>query len=271
MLTSPFHDTFRQYEKVPLVSSMNPIPAMTPQQQQLTDTKTSGLGMYRRLAVGGASTIQFVLYEVLQTLFSNLPGLLGFGARAVLYPSIFKKCGKRPAIGRGVLLRIPQQTSLGSGVLVDDGASLDVRGDDASITLEDRVSIGRLTTIAAKGGHITIKKGANIGSYCRIATQSRVEIGESVLIGAYCYVGPGNHTGGGEDAPLISQPMDIKGGVSIGDHAWLGARVTVLDGVKIGRHAVVGAHSFVKDDVPDFAVVVGTPARIVANRKVEGA
>lgn len=246
---------------------MSVTPAMTPQQKELTDTKRSGVSAYRRLAVGRGSTLHFAFYEIAQLLLSNLPGLLGFASRAVVYPLLFKKCGRRPALGRGVLVRIPQQISLGDGVLIDDGASLDVRGDDASITIKDRVSIGRLTTIAAKGGHITLGDGCNVGSYCRIATQSRVDIGESVLIGAYCYVGPGNHTGGGEDAPLIAQPMEIKGGVSIGAHAWLGARVTIMDGVKIGEHAVVGAHSFVKDDVPDYAVVVGTPAKIVASRK----
>jgi acetyltransferase-like isoleucine patch superfamily enzyme len=248
-------------------SVMTVTPAMTPQQKELTDTKRSGLAAYRRLAVGRASTLYFALYEVVQLLFGNLPGLLGFASRAVAYPLLFKKCGRRPALGRGVLVRIPQQIALGDGVLIDDGASLDVRGDDASIVISDRVSIGRLTTIAAKGGHITLGNGCNIGSYCRIATQSRIDIGESVLIGAYCYVGPGNHTGGGEDAPLISQPMEIKGGVSIGAHAWLGARVTILDGVKIGEHAVVGAHSFVKEDVPAYAVVVGTPAKTVGSRK----
>lgn len=242
-------------------------PAMTPQQEALTDTKRSGLSLYKQLAVGRASAIHFFLYEVLQVLFSNLPGLVGFAARAVSYPFLFKRCGRRPAIGRGVLLRVPKQISLGSGVLIDDGASLDVRGDDASLVIEDRVSIGRLTTVAAKGGHITLKRGCNIGSYCRVATNSRVEVGESVLVGAYCYIGPGNHTGEGEDKPMISQPMDIRGGVTIGDHAWLGARVTVLDGVRIGQHAIIGAHSFVKDDVPDWGIAVGTPARVIGSRK----
>lgn len=246
---------------------MSPTPAMTPQQQELTDTKRSGLAAYRRLAVGGASTLHFALYELSQILFVNLPGLIGFAARALVYPSLLKRCGRRPAIGRGVLVRVPQQISIGDGVLIDDGASLDVRGDSGAIDIRDRVSIGRLTTIAAKGGPITLGSGTNIGSYCRIATQSRIDIGESVLIGAYCYVGPGNHTGGGEDAPLIAQPMDIKGGVTIKDHAWLGARVTILDGVTIGAHAVVGAHSLVKEDVPDYAVVVGTPAKVVGSRK----
>jgi acetyltransferase-like isoleucine patch superfamily enzyme len=248
---------------------MSATPAMTPQQKELTDTKRSGLAAYRRLAVGNASTWHFIAYEMAQVLLSNLPGLLGFATRALAYPSLFKSCGRRPALGRGVVVRVPRQISLGDGVLIDDGASLDVRGDDASITIKDRVCIGRLSTIAAKHGHITLGDGCNIGSYCRVATQSRIDIGESVLIGAYCYVGPGNHTGGGDDAPLIEQPMEIKGGVSIGAHAWLGARVTIMDGVTIGAHAVVGAHSFVKDDVPDYAVVVGSPARIVGSRKPE--
>ena len=143
---------------------MSVTPAMTPQQKELTDTKRSGLGAYRRLAVGKASTLHFALYEIAQLLLSNLPGLLGFASRAVVYPLLFKKCGRRPALGRGVLVRIPQQISLGDGVLIDDGASLDVRGDDASITIKDRVSIGRLSTIAAKGGHITLGDGCNVES-----------------------------------------------------------------------------------------------------------
>jgi acetyltransferase-like isoleucine patch superfamily enzyme len=246
---------------------MSAPPAMTPQQQELTDTKSSGLAAYRRLAVGRASTPHFLFYELVQLLFVNLPGLLGFAARSVVYPALFARCGKRPAIGRGVLIRVPQQIALGDGVLIDDGASLDVRGEKGAIEIKDRVSIGRLTTIAAKGGPITLGSGSNVGSYCRIATQSRIEIGASVLVGAYCYIGPGNHTGGGEDTPIISQPMDLKGGVTIKDNAWLGARVTVLDGVTIGAHAVVGAHSLVREDVPDYAVVVGTPAKVIGTRK----
>jgi acetyltransferase-like isoleucine patch superfamily enzyme len=231
-----------------------------------SDTSRSGLGAYRELAVGDASLAFFLGYEFAQLFVSNLPGLPGFGARAILYPWLFKACGRRPAIGRGVLLRIPNQISIGSGVLIDDYASLDVRGSEASISIGDRVSIGRLSTIAAKHGQVQLKDGCNIGSYCRVATNSRVVVGESVLIGAYCYIGPGNHTEGEEGSALIEQPMEIKGGVSIGEHSWLGARVTILDGVTIGKHAIIGAHSLVKEDVPDWGVAVGCPARVVKIR-----
>ena len=51
--------------------------------------------------------------------------------------------------------------------------------------------------------------------------------------------------------------------VEIGAYAWLGAGVTVLPGVRVGRHAVVGAASVVTKDVPDYAVAVGNPARVI--------
>jgi acetyltransferase-like isoleucine patch superfamily enzyme len=246
-------------------------PSMTPQQRMLTDTKRSGLAAYRTLAVGEGSLAHFLGYEFATLFLSNLPGLPGFAARALAYPWLLRECGRRPAIGRGVMVRVPKQITLRDGVLIDDYAALDVRGEDASIVIGTRVSIGRFTTIAAKHGHIELDAGCNIGSYCRVATNSKVHIGASVLVGAYCYIGPGNHTEGGAGESLIEQPMDIRGGVTIGEHSWLGARVTVLDGVKIGKNAIIGAHSLVKDDVPDWGVAVGCPARVIKIRSSEAA
>ena len=100
----------------------------------------------------------------------------------------------------------------------------------------------------------------NIGSYCRIATQSVVEIGESTLIAAYCYIGPGNHQKEGE-GPLISQKMEIRGGVRIGKNCWIGSGALIMDGVTIGDGAIIGAQSLVREDVAPGQVVVGTPAR----------
>lgn len=243
------------------------VPAMTPQQEAFSDPASKGFGMYRELVVGKAGSLTFLRYEICTTFLSGLSGLSGLGLRSLIYPALFDRCGRRPAIGRGVVLRIPSQMRLGSGVLIDDFAALDVRGTAGSIDIGDRVSIGRYSTVAAKHGQISIGSGANIGSYCRIATTSRVVIGESCLVGAYCYVGPGNHTESGDGTPLIASAMEDRGGVSIGEHSWLGARVTVLDGVKIGHHAIIGAHSLVKEDVPDFGVAVGVPAKVIRIRE----
>jgi serine O-acetyltransferase len=60
---------------------------------------------------------------------------------------------------------------------------------------------------------------------------------------------------------------------TIEDGALLGAHAVLVGGVRIGRHAMVGANSVVLSDVPDYAVVLGVPARQIGSRKdiVDGA
>jgi acetyltransferase-like isoleucine patch superfamily enzyme len=235
---------------------------MTPQQARLVDEKSSGFSLYRELAVGAGGNLALLGYELNMLLLANLPGLAGYGLRSIFYPRMLRACGARPALGRSLVIRNPGAISLGKKVLVDDFAVLDARGDSA-ISLGDFVSIGRFTTITAKAGMVDLAAGVNVGSYCRVATQSRVEIGESTLVAAYCYIGPGNHQRGDGETPLIAREMEIKGGVKIGCNAWIGAHTTILDGVTIGNGAIVGAHSLVRADVPDGAVVAGVPAKII--------
>lgn len=51
--------------------------------------------------------------------------------------------------------------------------------------------------------------------------------------------------------------------VRIKKNAWLGMNVTVCPGVTIGENAVVGAGSVVVKDIPDNAVAVGNPAKVI--------
>lgn len=53
---------------------------------------------------------------------------------------------------------------------------------------------------------------------------------------------------------------------TIGHDVWIGTRALILPGVKIGNGAVIGAGAVVAKDVPDYAVVVGNPGRIVKYR-----
>ena len=239
-------------------------PAMTVQQARFSNLSAGGLlTNYKNLVAEGESLLRFLYIELCQLLFSSLPGFLGFGFRSVLYRTLFQRCGKSPAFGRNISIRNPGKIRIGAKLLCDDNVVLDSRGVDSSLTLGDHVSIGKFSIIAAKGGRVEIGSGANIGTHCRLATQSSLKIGDSTLIAAYSYIGPGNHQTGEEGKTLIESDMEDKGGVSIGSHVWIGARATILDGVTIGDGAIVGAHSLVKDDVPAGAVVAGVPAKVI--------
>jgi len=61
----------------------------------------------------------------------------------------------------------------------------------------------------------------------------------------------------------ISPNAALCGGVSIGEGTHIGAGTIVIPGIKIGRWCTIGAGTIVIIDVPDFAVVVGNPGRII--------
>ena len=54
--------------------------------------------------------------------------------------------------------------------------------------------------------------------------------------------------------------------VVIKNDVWIGLNSTILEGVTIGNGAIIGACSVVAKDVPDYAVVVGNPAKIIRYR-----
>ncbi len=52
----------------------------------------------------------------------------------------------------------------------------------------------------------------------------------------------------------------------IGNDVWIGVNALILDGVKIGDGVIIGANAVVTKDVPAFAIVVGSPAKIIRYR-----
>ncbi len=57
-----------------------------------------------------------------------------------------------------------------------------------------------------------------------------------------------------------------KGDVVIGNDVWIGYQAMILSGVTIGDGAVIGARAVVTKDVPPYAIVVGSPARVIRYR-----
>jgi sugar O-acyltransferase (sialic acid O-acetyltransferase NeuD family) len=93
---------------------------------------------------------------------------------------------------------------------------------------------------------VIIQAEAEMGDNCSIHIGSlvahEVKIGHSVFIAHAC---------------------SISGCVEIGDGAFIGTNATILPRLKIGKWATIGAGSVVIKDVPDYATVVGNPAKIL--------
>lgn len=155
----------------------------------------------------------------------------------------------------------------GHNVFIGDRVIIFQDKDGGAVELGDRVHIYGETFIqTGSGGSFKIGNNSHIHPRCQIsAYRSEINIGSEVQIAPNCAFYPYNHSI--EPGDLIrNQPLFSKGDIIIGDDAWLGYGVIVLDGVRIGNGAVIGAGSVVMEDIPDGAIAVGVPARVVKKR-----
>lgn len=157
---------------------------------------------------------------------------------------------------------------LGANVYIGDNVVALCFKDGGPVELHDRVHIYGDTFIqTGSGGRITIGAETHIQPGCHVAAfVSGITIGRNVEIASgcafYCY----DH-GVVLGELIMKQALQSKGGITVGDGAWLGHGVTVLDGVRIGVGAVIGAGAVVVRDIPENAIAAGVPARVIKMRE----
>lgn len=122
----------------------------------------------------------------------------------------------------------------------------------------------------------SIPSVVEIDSFVRI--QPNVKIiaskNQKVIIKKYTAIGAGSTIVPGEHTPTVSVPQylsylnlnDVNHTLVIEEDVWIGANATLLYKANISRGAVVGANSLVTKKVPPYAVVAGSPAKIIAVR-----
>jgi len=112
-------------------------------------------------------------------------------------------------------------------------------------------------------GHLRIGDGVRIGADMVIACSGSIEIGDEVLTADRVYIGDTYHQYRDVTRPVLHQGLGDPRPVVIGRGAFLGINCAILPGVTIGEGACVGANAVVTSDVPDHALAVGNPARVV--------
>ena len=110
------------------------------------------------------------------------------------------------------------------------------------------------------GKNIHIGKGVFINSGCKFQDQGGIYIGDRCQIGHNTIIATLNH------GMLPEERGDLTPSpVHIGNNVWIGSGAIILPGVSIGDNAVIGAGSVVTKDIPENAVAVGNPAKVIRN------
>lgn len=100
--------------------------------------------------------------------------------------------------------------------------------------------------------NVVVNVDTLIGNYVILNTNSSVD--HDCLIGDFVHISP---------------KVGIAGNVEIGEGAHIGVGANIIQGIKIGKWAVIGAGTVIIRDVPDYAVVVGNPGRIIRYNKFD--
>jgi acetyltransferase EpsM len=192
----------------------------------------------------GASGHAKVVIEILEQQKKIISGLLDMdiSKKNVFHYPVFQKIpddvsGKETkmiiCIGENITRK-----KIAESVLVDFETAI-----HPSASISSRSSIGEGSVIMASA-----------------SVNSGTMVGKHVILNTNCSV---DHDCILEDYVHISPNAALAGNVVIGEGTHVGIGACVIQGIKIGKWATVGAGTVIIKEVPDFAVVVGNPGKII--------
>lgn len=161
--------------------------------------------------------------------------------------------GKKSIIAKPMKITGKDKIFLGENVRISFGARIECISNwnksnfKSSIVIDDNTSFEQFVHITSAGKII-------IGHDCVFS--SRVLI--TNIDHDYHYI----------NKNVLEQPL-IVNDVKIGDYCFIGMDVKIFPGVKIGNNVIVGANSIVLNDLPDYTVCVGTPAKPIKKYNFE--
>lgn len=186
------------------------------------------------------------LRDWVAALLACIPGRVGRLLRRLVYRVVFARSGPVLSIGEQVEIGCPRNISLGSEIYLVRGAALRACAD-ARISIGDRFAANSNARIVADSG-------------------GEIVIGSGVMVGPNVVIRASNHEAMRVEVPIWEQGQ-TGGRIAIGDDVWIGANAVIVTNVTIGSHVIVAAGAVVTHDVPDFAIVAGVPARVIADRR----
>jgi acetyltransferase-like isoleucine patch superfamily enzyme len=132
----------------------------------------------------------------------------------------------------------------------------------ARCELYGEIEVGRYTSINGPNTDIVADGGkVSIGQFCSIARNVSMQVSNHNISRATTY-------------PIFKNvfkeknegEFTTKGNISIGNDVWIGAHALILSGSKISDGVVVAANSVVTGEIPPYAIVAGSPAKVIKYR-----
>jgi acetyltransferase-like isoleucine patch superfamily enzyme len=159
-------------------------------------------------------------------------------------PALFRTLGNNVIFEPGVLVFHAETISVGSNVYIGHYSILKgyYKGE---MVIGDDVWIGQQVFFHSAGG---------------------IFIGDRVGVGPGVRILTSNHRDEGWNVPILDSPLEFKP-VVIGEDSDLGVGAVILPGVTIGRGALIGAGAVVAENIPDYTVAAGVPAKVIKNRQ----
>lgn len=146
--------------------------------------------------------------------------------------------------------------------IVDDNVEI---GEGTSIWHFSHIQPGaRIGSKCTLGQNVNVANNVTIGNFCKI--QNNVSVYEGVTLEDYVFCGP-SMVFTNILLPKCKYPQrgaEFYTHTIVKEGASIGANATIVCGTTIGKHSLIGAGTVVTKDVPDYALVVGNPGKVIA-------
>lgn len=137
---------------------------------------------------------------------------------------------------------------------------IQIDGNNCKVVVHEKAKINN-TIIIVRGDRCTVEIGreSTIGSACIVC----MGIDNSITIGNACMLSENIDIWNTDSHPIVDNNGNIinpSKPIVIGNHVWIGKKVSVLKGVTIGDNSIIGMGSVVTKDIKDGTLNVGSPS-----------
>lgn len=154
-------------------------------------------------------------------------------------------CGKRVFFDKNThLMRFTKNIHLGNHLVIKAGARICACNENANVEIGDRTTFGY---------------------YSFLFSSESIKIGNDCLIAPFVYLVDSDHQISRYEN--INRQKNQTKPILIGNDVWIGTGSKILKGINIGNGAVIAAGSLVRNDVPEYEIHGGIPAKKIGERK----